>query len=50
MKRMLLREIEGRLKVHPMALPSTPSLLNAPRLIGVEAAVVQFIFVRIGKT
>jgi hypothetical protein len=49
MEGMPLRKVEGRLKVHPMPLPSAPSLLNAPSFVNVKAAVRQFVLVGIDE-
>ena len=46
MEWMLLREIEGWFQIHLVALTTAIGLLNAPRLIGMEAAVVKLVFVR----
>jgi hypothetical protein len=46
MERVLLREIEGWFQIYSVALTTAISLLNAPRLVDIEAAVVKLVFVR----
>jgi UDP-glucose 4-epimerase len=49
MERVPFSKVQRRLKVHPMAFPSAPRLLDAPRGVDIKATIVQSIFVGIGE-